>query len=337
MAPKALPPENPVYAKVAEMCRPLYFDDVSFQDLTDANGAEVLSVTGILPLSDGGEYMTIFRGAGDSATEEPALWVVISKDNPPRDASGLHRLDKADRHLGLGSYGTKHAGAAGNLLRLFEVAEPGHQNLAGEQREESFSLLNAACMDVYRSAEPEALRPREHEHEREKPWFADVDSFIDLCRSGPLKEVQLKASPHGGVDITAHIWPPLMDERVTVRVFHHQGPGEDLPGHWYGVGDQITSAHAAYVDYASLCSAYPESSHAFIEHALEGHLHGMCHEVSDVMTARLQEKEDFLRSLIPDPDERAARAVELAHPVWQDSLAGFQGIAMMFTGFADDE
>jgi hypothetical protein len=328
-----LRPEHPVYEKIAEMCRPRYFDDVSFQDLTDANEAEVLSVTGMLPLAAGGEYLTIFRGAGEPDAE-PALWILITKDHQPKDASGLHKLDKSDSHLGLSSYGTDHAGAAGNLLRLFEVAEPGHQNLAGKQREESLNLLNNACMNVYETAKPEALSPREHEHDQDKPWFASVDSFTDLCRSGPLSEVQLKASPHGGVDITANIWPPLLEEKIVVRVFHHQGPGEELPGHWYGVGDAITSAHAAYVDYPSLCAAYPESSHAFIEHALEGHLHGMCHAVSEVMTARLAEKEDFLYSLIQDPDERAARAIELAQPVWQDSLAGFQGIAMMFTGFA---
>lgn len=336
MEPKALPPAHPVYAKIAEMCRPLYFDDVSFEDLTDMSGTEVLCVTGILPLADGGHYLTIFRGAGDEAMSEPALWLLDRKDRDPGVGAGIYRLDKADRYLSLGPDAAKHAGAAGTLLRLFETAEQGHKDLKGAERQRSFDLLNAACMDVYETAEPEALHPSEHDHGPGEPWFDSVDIFTDLCRRGPLKEVSLKPSPHGGVDITAHIWPPLLEEKIMVRVFHHQGPGEALPGHWYGVGDAMTSAHSAYVDYAALCAAYPESSHAFIEHALDGHLHGMCHAISDAMTARLEEKEAFLYSLIPDPEERAARAEELAGPVWQDTLAGFQGIAMMFTGYAGD-
>lgn len=343
MTAAALPPEHPVYAKVAETCRPLYFDDVSFTDLTDVDGTDVLSVTGILPLSSGGQYMTVWRGIGEGQPDESdgsALWMLLSRSMPPagRGEVAILELQKSDTYLGLGDLGNRDdlAPAVGTLVRLFETAEPGHKDLSGSEREMSFHLLNAACMGVYESAEPEALTPSEHEHGEGKPWFSLVDRFTDLCRRGPLNQVSLRPSEYGGVDITAHIWPPLLKDKVVVRVFHHQGPGESLPGHWYGVGDATTSAHAAYVDFAGLCAAYPESSHAFIEHALDGHLHAMCHEVYDVLIARLEEKDDFLRSLIPDDAERAARAQELAAPVWQDCLAGFSGIAMMFTGYPEE-
>lgn len=182
MEPKALPPAHPVYAKIAEMCRPLYFDDVSFEDLTDMSGTEVLCVTGILPLADGGHYLTIFRGAGDEAMSEPALWLLDRKDRDPGVGAGIYRLDKADRYLSLGPDAAKHAGAAGTLLRLFETAEQGHKDLKGAERQRSFDLLNAACMDVYETAEPEALHPSEHDHGPGEPWFDSVDIFTDLCR-----------------------------------------------------------------------------------------------------------------------------------------------------------
>jgi hypothetical protein len=336
-----LSPDDPVYEKIAEICRPRVFDEVIFEPLFNEH-ISVLSVTAAMPPFSGGAHLTLWRGPRDGRPRSDGprgLWIAVQRSpRKPRDTE-IQEVLREDKYLGLDvdQKDSSHiALAAGTLLRLYETAEPGHSGLTGVQRQRSFDQLNDACRGFYGTREPEALHPGEHEHEEDKPWYAVVDQFADLCRRGPLHHVWLDPSPYGGVDITAHIWPPRMKESVPVRIFHHQGPGESLPGHWYGVGDQIASAHAAFVDYERLCAGYPDTSHAFIEHALDGHLHAMAHIVYEVIDARLAEKVDFLRSLISDEHERMERAQELAAPAWSDSLAGFRGLAMMYTGSPDD-
>lgn len=343
MARTAPPSYDFVYAKIAEMCRPMVFDEVIFEPLFGKH-VSVFSVTGAMIPSDGGMHLTLWRGPRDGHPRSGGprgLWITIRR-HPGRNAdeSGIQEVVPEDKYLGLDVDAKDSDGiaaAAGTLLRLYETAEPGHAGLTGDERSRSFRQLNDACRGLFNTPEPEALLPREHEHDEDKPWYALVDRFTDLCRRGPLHNVRLDVSPYGGVDISAWIWPPLMNESVPVRIFHHQGPGESLPGHWYGVGEMITSAHTAYVDYNGLCADFPEASHAFIEHALDGHLHAMCHLVYEVIEALLAEKVDFLQSLIIDPDERLARAQELAGPAWRASLAGFRGIAEMYTGEPEED
>jgi hypothetical protein len=210
---------------------------------------------------------------------------------------------------------------------------------AGGDYEDGLALSSflAEMQDVAREHDHDDAPPAQHKHDHDNPhhrgWHCSVDSFTEQCRYGWLYGITVKESPYGGVDVSALIRPPGLEEQdmMTVRVFTHQGELETQPGHWFAAGDVMCPAHGKDVDIVGLVSVFPVESQAYIAHALQ-HLHTMNHTVEDILRGKLNEVVEALEML----GEGGEELLELARGLYTneipDVLAGLNGIARLHTG-----
>lgn len=215
------------------------------------------------------------------------------------------------------------AGLALQLADIHDVAESIFTSMDPGDPDPAFELLNAvayAAMNRVRDLGPDA-----------RPWHRLADLFGDHCRLGFLAGVMLEESPFGNLNIRATTLDPATKSTTDLQVYWKQDDEKDIPEHWLSVGTATGPAHDVDPEYPELLADLPEVGREYIRHAID-HLHQMVHLAGSVLEAKTHEALHFLEARRTVEDVPDAIELEMVRGTIDDTIAGLNGIALLYTG-----
>lgn len=310
--------EDPVNA-LQTLCEESALESIEFAPyVADAIPDRFSSKTSITLNGKPRQMAVWFESAADGGKDVPWMLVGGWVQRMPREGTDDPEVVWPEKNGGLISE------AYNRLLEIHEAAVAIYKDVTTGGPDGAFSLLSAAA----EAATKDIPENRPHEG---RTWHAGVDEFIRLCRLGIFAGVVVEESLHGGVHIRADTFDPITDHAIRLQVYWVQPGGNEEPVHWIAVGHASEPAHGGDPMRRSLLSGFPQDSRYHLRHAID-HLHDMAHVAVDVVNARTAELLAMIQEMGRTGDIAEAVAGKMKADSIDDSLAGLNGIARLYTG-----
>ncbi|MET4143807.1 hypothetical protein [Arthrobacter sp. UYCo732] len=210
------------------------------------------------------------------------------------------------------------------LAEIHDAASAIFDELNTEEFGLAFDLLNsvayAAMNGALKDVGPDV-----------RPWHQLADLFGSHCRLGFLAGVMLEESPLGNLNIRATTRDPATKNPTHLQVYWKQDDEQDVPEHWLSVGTATGPAHDVDPEYPELLTTIPEAGQEYIRHAID-HLHQMVHLAGSVLEARTHETLHFLALRRATENVTELIEHEMVRDTIDETIAGLNGIALLYTG-----
>lgn len=217
---------------------------------------------------------------------------------------------------------------AEQLAGIHDAAMTIFDELNTEEPGLAFDLLNAVAYAAM-NGDADMAGPSA------RTWHRLADRFAEHCRLGFLAGVMLEESPFGNLNIRASTIDPVTRTTTHLQVYWKQDDEGEEPEHWLSVGTLTGPAHDVDLDYPDLLTGIPEASREYILYAI-GHLHEMVHLAGSILEARTVEAFAFLEDRRAGEDITEFIRHEMARTAIDDTIAGLNGIARLYTGAMPD-